>query len=201
MSKAEPVGDLRGYELLLAVTGGIAAYKVCQVCSMLVQRGCGVTVAMTDAATRFVGPLTFQALSGRPVYVDLWRSQEHYDPHHLGLTDRADLVLVAPATANILGKMACGIGDDLVSTLMLAVDSPVLIAPAMNSRMWGNPIVQKNVAALKAAGYRFIDPGQGWLACRASGPGRLAEVETLVATVGEALVAIKPKGPGRGASR
>jgi len=186
-------GDLADYELLVGVTGGIAAYKVCTVVSRLVQAGCGVTVVMTRAARKFVGPTTFQALTGRRVYTSLWEAEKQYDPQHIGLTEAADLFLVAPATANILGKVAAGIADDLLSTMLMAAACPVLLAPAMNSRMWCNPIVQANVERLKSLGYSFLEPQSGWLACRTVGPGRMAEPETIIEAVRGALLSSKPK--------
>jgi len=186
-------GELPGYELVLGVGGGIAAYKVCQVVSRLVQRGCGVTVAMTDAGTRFVTPLTFQTLSRRQVFTSLWAAEGSYDPQHLSLTERADLFLVAPATANLIGKFAAGIADDLVTTMMMGRDCPALLAPAMNTRMWENPIVQRNVATLRELGYAFIEPEEGWLACGTVGRGRMAEPETIL----EAGVEMLRKRPPR----
>jgi len=191
-------GELAGYEVLVAVTGGIAAYKVGTVVSRLVQAGCGVTVAMTRSARRFVGVTTFQALTGRKVYTSLWQAEGHYDPQHISLTERADLVLIAPATANIIGKIASGIADDLVSTLVVAASCPVMLAPAMNARMWANPIVQENVQKLKKFGYIFLEPGVGWLACGVVGPGRMAEPEVILQHVREFLLKRKPKGLGCG---
>lgn len=176
----QPLAD---YELLLAVCGGIAAYKLCTVVSRLVQRGVGVTVAMTRAGRRFVGPTTFQALTGRQVFTSLWSADHCHDPQHLRLTERADLFLVAPATANIIGKMANGLADDLVSTMIIAADCPVMVAPAMNTRMWLNPIVQRNVSRLRELGYLFIDPTSGWMACGAVGLGRLAEPDVILDAV------------------
>jgi len=169
--------------VIVAVCGGIAAYKVCSVVSALVQRGAGVIVAMTKAATRFVGPLTFQSLTGRQVFRSLWSAENDYDPQHIRLTEGADLFLIAPATANIIGKIAAGIADDLVSTLVMTADSPVILAPTMNSRMWRNPIVQGNVQRLRECGYQIVEPESGWLACRTVGPGRMAEPETILASV------------------
>jgi phosphopantothenoylcysteine decarboxylase/phosphopantothenate--cysteine ligase len=160
-----PAQDLAGYEVIVALTGGIAAYKVCTVISRLVQAGAGVTAVMTRAAGKFIGRVTLQALTGRQVYMTLWDGGEgKYDPQHISLTEAADVFVVAPATGNILGKAAGGISDDLVSSLIMAADSPVLFAPAMNSRMWCNPIVQDNVAKLRRFGYGFVEPGEGWLA-------------------------------------
>jgi phosphopantothenoylcysteine decarboxylase/phosphopantothenate--cysteine ligase len=193
---SSPQSDLARYEVLVAVCGGIAAYKIGEVISKLVQRGAGVTVAMTEAATRFVGPTTFQALTGRRVFLSLWQAGDVADVHHIALPERADLVLVAPATANIIGKAANGIADDLVSTLLISADSPVLFAPAMNARMWANAAVQRNVAALTETGCGFIGPGEGWLACRAVGAGRMAEPPELLDAVIEALKRRQPKCAG-----
>jgi phosphopantothenoylcysteine decarboxylase/phosphopantothenate--cysteine ligase len=172
--------ELDGYEILVGVCGGIAAYKVCEVVSRLVQRGVGVTVAMTKAARKFVGPTTFQALTGRRVLTNLWHADQAADIRHIAITDTADLMLVAPATANIIGKIANGIADDLVSTLVIGAASSVVLAPAMNERMWNNPVVQRNVSALAERGYRMVGPGEGWLACRSVGPGRMAEPDEIV---------------------
>ena len=185
--------DLSGYELLVAVGGGIAAYKVCEVVSRLVQRGCGVTVAMTQAGTRFVGVETFQALSGRQVFTSLWAGEGVYEPRHLALSEAADLFLVAPATADLIGKFACGIADDLVSTMMLGRDCPALLAPAMNTRMWQNPILQRNVATLREAGVKVVEPGEGWLACRTIGKGRMAEPQQIIEAVVQQLKGAAPK--------
>ncbi len=181
--------DLAGYEVLVCVCGGIAAYKVCELVSRLVQRGCGVTVAMTESACRFVGPVTFQALSGRRVLTNLWVSDEAYDVQHIEVNRLADLVCIAPATANILGKMAGGIADDLVSTLLISAAPPVVVAPTMNSRMWANPIVQQNIARLTELGHAFIGPKEGWLACRKVGPGRMAEAGEILETLVDKLKA------------
>jgi phosphopantothenoylcysteine synthetase/decarboxylase len=184
--------DLSGYEVLVAIAGGIAVYKVCTVVSRLVQRGAGVTVAMTDAATRFVGPLTFRALTARPVITSLW-SEEHVDPQHLHLTEQADLVLVAPATANLLAKMALGLADDLVSTLLISVACPVVVAPAMNTRMWEHPRVRANVETLRACGVNIVGPGSGWMACRDVGVGRMSEPEEILGMVVPMLISKPPK--------
>ena len=186
-SPAQPQRDLDGRELVVAVGGGIAAYKVCHVVSRLVQRGCGVTVAMTDAGTRFVTPLTFQSLTRRQVFTTLWQQEGYYDPQHLALTESANLFLVAPATADLIAKFAAGLGDDLVSTLILGRNCPVLLAPAMNTRMWLNPVVQRNIQTLRELGCAFIEPGEGWLACGAIGPGRMAEPDTIIDAVVTAL--------------
>lgn len=186
--------DLVGYNVLVAVTGGIAAYKVCEVVSKLVQRGAIVTVAMTRAAQQFVGITTFEALTGRRVLTDMFVSQDPQDVQHIALTESADLLLVTPATANIIGKIAGGIADDMVSTLVISADSPVILAPAMNSRMWTNPIVQQNIKSLKDYGYRVIEPGEGWLACRTVGPGRMAEPQDILENITVVLKQTKTKG-------
>ena len=180
---------LDGREVLLCVTGGIAAYKSADLASKLVQAGAGVTVAMTEAATRFVGPLTFVSLTRRAVYTSLWQAGEHHDPQHLSLTEGADLMIVAPATANFLAKAANGIADDLVSTLALSAwgACPILVAPAMNTRMWEAPATRANVARLTEWGVRFVGPGEGYLACGTTGLGRMAEVPDILAAAKEML--------------
>lgn len=184
---SDPPLALRGREVIVAVCGGIAAYKVADVVSKLAQRGAGVTVVMTRAAQQFVTPITFQALSGRPVRVDTFDLPESSDPQHIKLTDRADLMLIAPATANIIAKVAHGICDDLVSTMVCAAACPVVFCPSMNSRMWANPIAQENCRKLQGLGYRFIGPEDGWLACRSVGPGRLTEPGEIVERVVEMI--------------
>jgi phosphopantothenoylcysteine decarboxylase/phosphopantothenate--cysteine ligase len=182
---------LKGREIVVGVCGGIACYKVADVVSKLVQLGAGVTVAMTDEAQKFVAPLTFQALSGRPVRTSTWNLVESSDPQHIKLTEAADLMLVAPATNNILAKVACGLCDDLVSLMVCAAACPVVFAPAMNTRMWDNPIARENVARLQKFGYRFIGPEAGWLACRNVGAGRLSDPGKIVDEV-IALLIPKP---------
>ena len=150
------------------------------VTSKLVQPGAGVSVVMTDAAQKFVAPLTFQALSGRPVRTSTWDLQDSSDPQHISLTERASLLLVAPATADMLARVAHGLCDDLVSLMIAAAACPVVFAPAMNNRMWDNPINQENVAKLKSHGYKFIGPEAGWLACRNVGEGRMSEPKEIV---------------------
>ena len=176
---AEPM-TLKGCEVIVAVCGGIAAYKVADVVSKLVQLGAGVTVCMTREAQKFVTPLTFQALSGRPVRTDTFDLVESSDPQHIGLTERADLMLVAPATNNVIAKVAHGLCDDLVSLMVCAAACPVVFVPAMNTRMWDHPVAQENVAKLTSIGYRFIGPDSGWLACRNVGSGRLSEPQKIV---------------------
>lgn len=187
--------ELGGYELLICVCGGIAAYKVCEVVSSLVKRGAGVTVAMTRSARRFVGPLTFQALTGRKVLTSLWHQQTAFDVEHIALTGAADQVLVAPATASMLGKIAGGIADEIVSTLVISAASPVVLVPAMNDRMWTSAAVAQNVKILKQRNFHIIEPVEGWLACRSIGQGRMAEPHQILETILPSLTA-KPSKQG-----
>jgi phosphopantothenoylcysteine decarboxylase / phosphopantothenate---cysteine ligase len=165
--------------VVLGVGGGIAAYKACEVARLVVKGRGTVRVAMTPAATRFVGPLTFQAISGAPVLVDLLDSATDLAYGHLGLARQADLLVVAPATADLLARLRLGMGDDAVTTTALACTCPVLVAPAMNTRMWSNPAVQENLAALRARGWHVVGPGSGALADGDVGEGRLAEPDEI----------------------
>ncbi len=176
-----------GREVLVGVSAGIAAYKTAALVSRLVQAGAGVSVMMTEHATRLVGPATFQALTGRPVHVDLWAPPETVRTEHISLAERADVVCVAPATADAIGKLACGIADDLVSTVLLAIQVPLVMAPAMNPAMWDHPAVQANVETLRERGVHLVAPAEGWLACGTRGYGRMAEPETIAAAVAAAL--------------
>lgn len=175
-----PAQSLKGRELIVGVCGGIAAYKSADLVSKLVQLGAGVTVVMTNDAQRFVTPLTFESLSGRKVRTDSFDLVDSSDPQHIILTERADLLLVAPATANLIAKVAAGLCDDMLSLVICAAACPVVLAPAMNNRMWQNPITQENCAKLQKHGFKFIGPDSGWLACRNVGPGRLAEPQQIV---------------------
>jgi phosphopantothenoylcysteine decarboxylase/phosphopantothenate--cysteine ligase len=178
---------LKGREIIVGVCGGIAAYKVADVVSKLVQLGAGVTVCMTKEATKFVSPLTFEALSGRKVRLDTFDLVDPADTQHIKLTERADLMLIAPATNNIIAKVAHGLCDDLVSLTICAAACPVVFAPSMNDRMWDHPIARENVAKLTSIGYRFIGPESGWLACRNVGAGRLSEPAKIVDEVVQML--------------
>ena len=180
---------MRGRELLLGVTGGIAAYKAADLCSKLVQAGAAVTVVMTESAERFVGPTTFEALTGRPVHRDLFRPVEHFRGEHIGLAQRAELLVVAPATANYLAEIAHGFAGDLLSTLALTVTCPVLLAPAMNCEMWAKPAVQRNVTQLRADGVLFVEPVSGWLSCGQVGAGRMAEPGEILDAIARLLPA------------
>ena len=185
---SEPVPPrLKGREVIVGVCGGIACYKVADVVSKLVQLGAGVTVVMTREAVNFVTPLTFEAISGRKVRTEIFELADPGDTQHIKLTERADLMLVAPATNNTLAKIAHGLCDDLVSLMVCAAACPVVFAPAMNERMWDNPIAQENVARLRGVGYRFIGPEAGWLACRNVGSGRLSEPQVIVDEVARLL--------------
>ncbi|MBS0266763.1 MAG: phosphopantothenoylcysteine decarboxylase [Planctomycetes bacterium] len=184
---------MTGVEILLGVTGGIAAYKSAELASRLVQGGAAVSVVMTRSARKFIGATTFEALTNRPVHWQLFAPREHSLGEHIGLARRAQLLVVAPASADCLGKFAHGLADDLLSTLYLAFTGPVLVAPAMNSDMWAKPAVQRNVTQLRADGVNFVDPGQGWLSCGAVGPGRMAEPDEILARI-QTLVAAHSLG-------
>ena len=172
-----------GNRVLLCVCGGIAAYKSAELVRRLRDAGAEVQVAMTDSAQRFVGAQTFQALSHRPVRTSLWDAEAEAAMGHLELAGWAQRVVVAPATANTLAKLAHGLADDLVSTLCLATEAPLLVAPAMNHRMWRHPATQANVATLLARGVRMVGPNDGPLAEGESGTGRMAEPVEIVAAL------------------
>ncbi len=174
-------------EILLGVTGGIAAYKSADLASKLVQAGALVSVVMTQTAEKFIGATTFEALTGRSVRRELFKPIEHYSGEHIGLARSADILVVAPATANYLAKVSHGIADDLLSTLALTMTNPVLLAPAMNSEMWNKPAVQRNITQLRHDGFHFIEPGEGWLSCRQVGPGRMAEPSQIVEQIAQLL--------------
>jgi phosphopantothenoylcysteine decarboxylase/phosphopantothenate--cysteine ligase len=181
--------------VVLGVTGCIGAYKACEVLRELQKREVDVHVVMTPAATRFVTPMTLEALSRHPVFVDQWALGEQSDIRHISLADAAELLLVAPCTANTLGKFARGIADDALSTLYLATKAPVLVAPAMNVNMFEHPAVVENLAILRGRGVTVVEPGAGYLACGWLGKGRLAEVEDIVAA---ALFALARRSDLRG---
>ncbi len=172
---------LTGKKILLCVTGGIAVFKAAALTSKLTQAGAVVKVMMTESACKFVTPLTFQALSRHDVYTDTFDEKDASVIAHIDLADWADIILVAPATANMIGKLANGLADDMISTTILAATAPVWIAPAMNVHMYEHPAVQRNMQTLQSFGYRFIEPGEGFLACGYVAKGRLEEPETIVA--------------------
>ncbi len=179
-------GELDGRRILVGVCAGIAAYKVCTLVSRLTQRGGEVTVAMSESATRFVGALTFQALSGRPVYTSPFEHIESSDPQHIALAQSQDCAVVAPCTMEMLARLAHGFVPDAVSLILSAVDrerTPVLLAPSMNAQMWEQASTRRNVETLRADGFKIIEPGTGWQACRTIGAGRMAEPEEILARV------------------
>lgn len=178
---------MKDREVLVAVTGGIATYKTAALVSQLVQAGARVSVAMTGAAQAFVGPATFAALTGRPVATDVFQPDPFPLGPHIMLAELAELLCVAPATANFLAKAAHGLADDLVSTLFLSFAGPVLVAPAMNPDMWAKPAVQRNVAQLRDDGVTLLMPDEGWLSCRRRGPGRMAEPDRILHALETAL--------------
>ena len=177
--------------VVLGVTGGIAVYKACELLRLLQKRGIDVFVVMTQNACRFVAPLTFETLSGHPVAVDTFDRPQTWEVEHIALAKRADLFLIAPATANIIGKMACGIADDMLSTTVMATRAPVLVAPAMNTGMWENAAVQQNVKTLRARGIEIVAPVSGHLACGDNGAGKLENVAVIAERACELLFAKK----------
>lgn len=181
--------------IALGVTGGIGAYKAVEVVRGLQKRGHDVVAIMTATATKFVGPITFEAITRRPVITDQFEPGANADIEHIALASTIDLLLVAPATANILGKFANGIADDFLSTLFIATRAPVLVAPAMNTQMFSNDAVRANLDTLASRGVRFVEPGEGYLACGWIGKGRLAEPDEIVAAADAVL---RPEGPLRG---
>ncbi len=180
---------LKGRNVLLGVTGGIAAYKSPDLVRRLRERGSDVQVVMTSVAQRFVTPLTFQAVSGREVRSDLWDEAAEAAMGHLELARWADLILVAPATADFLARLAHGMADDLLATLCLASDAPIAVAPAMNRIMWAKPATQANVATLTDRGVTILGPGEGNQACGETGPGRMFEPVQLVDSIDPLLAA------------
>ena len=178
---------LNGKTVLLCVTGGIACYKAAELASALVKQHCDVHVLMTKNATEFITPLTFETLTGNRVAMDTFDKNRQWEVEHIALADRADLVLVAPATANVLAKLAHGLADDMLTTTILACDCPKMAAPAMNTRMYENPVTQDNLAALRRYGWELIEPASGRLACGAIGKGKLPDPEVLLEAVIHAL--------------
>ena len=175
------MAPLRDAEVVVGVGGGIAAYKACELVRLLIKAGARVQVIMTRRAQKFVGPLTFQALTGRKVFTDLFSLTQESEIGHIQVADRADLVIVAPATANVIARLAGGLADDALTAMCLATTAPVLLAPSMNVNMWQHPLTQGNVRRLmEVAGTQVVGPGDGFLACRWTGPGRLAEPADIV---------------------
>lgn len=179
--------DLKNKNIILGVTGGIACYKVVSLVSILKKQGANVDVIMTKNATEFVGPITFQTISQNPVVVDMFEPLKTADVRHISLAEKADAIIIAPATANIIGKVANGIADDMLSTVVMACKKPVIFAPAMNNNMYLNPIVQSNISKLKDFGYHFVDPQVGHLACNTNAIGKLAEIQTIFDKIAEVI--------------
>src|SRR2546423_6803526 len=180
---------MNGREIVVGVTGGIATYKTAALVSQLVQAGAGVTVVTTVASERFVGPATFAALTGRPVARETFDEAQFPLGAHVTLAEQAELLVVAPASADFLAKAAHGLADDLLATLYLAFKGRVLMAPAMNTAMWEKAAVQRNIAQLRADGVQFVEPTSGWLSCRQVGAGRMAEPEAILAAIRDILPA------------
>src|SRR5687767_304483 len=173
--------------VLLIIGGGIAAYKSCELVRLLKKGGHEVTPVLTKGGEHFVAPMTLGALAKSPVYTSLWELKDEVEIGHIQLSRAADVLLVCPATADLLAKMAAGLADDLATTLLLATDKPVVVAPAMNVRMWQHAATQRNVAQLKADGIRVIDPAEGDMACGEYGPGRLPEPQAIMDALGDLL--------------
>lgn len=182
----------RGKNIVLGITGGIAAYKTADIVSRLKKKGAEVTCIMTDSAREFITPLTLRTISQNPVYYNMFSETRLANVEHIALADKADLFMIVPATANVIGKVSCGIADDLLTTTIMATKAPVLFAPAMNVNMYMNPIVQENIERLKRAGYYFVEPEVGLLACGYEGKGRLAEPDTIIDAAEELVVREKP---------
>ncbi|NBV44458.1 MAG: phosphopantothenoylcysteine decarboxylase [Planctomycetia bacterium] len=193
MTSPRVAPTLAGREIVLGVSAGIAAYKAAMLASQLVQAGAGVTAVLTARARRFVGAATFAALTGRPV------ASRSFDPGrfplgpHIELGALADAVVVAPASADLLGKAAHGLADDLLTTLLLCAECPLILAPAMNAAMWAKPAVQRNVARLAEDGATIVPPGTGWLSCRQTGTGRMAEPADITAVLINLLSRLPPR--------
>jgi len=184
---ADPADRLAGAILLVGVSGSIAAYKAAELVSELTQRGAEVHVMMTRAAAEFITPLALSTLSGRPVVTGMFDAPGQWEIEHIALAQRADAVVLAPTTANLLARLAHGLADDMLTSTVLACRCPILVAPAMNTRMWEHPATQRNLAQVSSLGYEIVPPESGWLACRERGPGRMADVAVIVAHLVERL--------------
>ncbi len=174
------MGVLAGKEIVLGVTGGIAAYKACEIIREFRAEGANVHTILTASGSQFITPLTLQTLSKNPVVMDLWNLISESEIGHISLAQRAHLLLIAPATGNIIGKIRCGIADDMLSTVVMATTAPVVIAPSMNTQMYASAAVRENIDVLRSRGFRFVEPDEGELACGTFGPGRLAAVGKIV---------------------
>lgn len=176
---------MKGKHIVIGVTGSVAAYKAAELTSQLKQKGADIYVVMTRNAQEFIGPVTFRSLTGNPVFCDMFSKEDPLS--HINLSERLDILVIAPATANIIGKISHGIADDLLSTLVLATHKPIIIAPAMNEKIYLNKVVQDNLKILKGRGYHIIEPETGFLACGYTGKGRLADVEKIIKKIREVL--------------
>jgi phosphopantothenoylcysteine decarboxylase/phosphopantothenate--cysteine ligase len=172
--------------IVLGITGGIAAYKAADLASKLTQAGARVETVMTEAATKFITPLTLRNLTGRPVVTDMFEMASEYSEEHIALAEAADVVVIAPATANTIAKLAAGMADDMLGCVVLATEAPVIVAPAMNDVMYANSVTQDNIEKLKARGFRFVEPEYGRLASGKTGKGRLAATETIMQAIEKA---------------
>jgi len=172
-----------GRSVLLGVSGSIAAYKACELVREWIRAGADVNVIMTENAAEFVTPMTFQTLSQNPVSIDLFDQVEEWKPEHISLTDQADVLVIAPATANVIAKLAHGLADDALSTAALAFSGPVILAPAMNTKMYAHPATVENIRILRERGVQFVEPDEGDLACGYTGKGRLAPLESILDAV------------------
>ncbi len=190
VSQSAPAPTLKGKKIILGITGSIAAYKAADLTSQLRKRGAEIFPVMTAAAQKFITPLTLQTLARNPVAAGLWDEGNGWQPGHVELADKADLMLVAPATADVIAQFAHGLAPDYLSSMYLVCRAPVLIAPAMNGKMWAHPATAANVAALKSRGVDFIGPEEGMLACGYEGIGRLWPVESIIERV-EAILSAK----------
>lgn len=186
MSDTQPL--LANRTIILGVTGSIAAYKAADITSRLTERGASVFPVMTEAATKLIQPMTLQTLARNPVAYDLWKEAEGWQPGHIDLADQADLLLVAPATANCLANFAHGLAPDLLGSIHLATRAPVMMAPAMNGKMLSHPATQANLQVLQSRGVQFVEPDTGMLACGYEGKGKLAAVDDIVQSVVDLLV-------------
>lgn len=181
------MSNLKGKKIILGVSGGIAAFKACEILRRLQEKGSEIHVVLTPAAQKFVTPLTFQSLSQNPVHTDLFNLTEESEMSHIKLADEADLLLIAPATADLIGRLAHGLADDLLTTIALVTKAPILLAPSMNVNMWEKTVVQENIQILKKRGVRFLEPESGYLACGWEGKGRLPDVDLIAEEVERTL--------------
>jgi len=186
-ARSPETDPLKGRRIVVGVSGGIAAYKAADLVSKLRQRGASVTVVMTQAAQEFVTPLTFESLADSRVITDLFSDRSPYVMGHIALSDWAEVVVIAPATANVIGKIAAGIADDALTTVVISAKCPILLAPAMNDAMFTNRVVQANLKRLESLGYKIIGPAKGWLACGKIGEGRMVEVPAILEAIEKTL--------------